>query len=121
MSDGLNPDIVKMMHDGFREIRNQLAASEGKASESRRIMHQNQHQASLALQDLQHRMTAIEGEFAAAKPTLSEFHEIKAQVRGARKFGRWLWAVGTLLLAAAAWLTIKWDAIAGAWRALSGK
>ncbi|WP_289036014.1 hypothetical protein [uncultured Roseibium sp.] len=94
MSDALNTAIMKMMDEGFREVRAMLSEQQASASESWRRVYDK-------LDELQRRVDVVEKSVEASEPTLAEVRLYQQQVKGAGKLGRLLWWAGGGLLTGA--------------------
>ena len=100
----MNDDTVllSMMDRHLTEIRRKMDREADAAAASRSKMHETLGEHSRTLVEMQHRIAAVERSVSEASPTLEEFREYKARVRGAGQLGRTLWQVGALVLSAAA-------------------
>ncbi|MCK7615165.1 hypothetical protein [Roseibium sediminicola] len=125
---GLDPDLVKWLDGKFENLVSKLDESDRRASDSRRDVYLKLEEQGRAILDSQHQIEAVKKDVAqlnssmdAAKPTLEEFSNMKAQATGAGRLGRFFWIVGGFVLFAAAWVVSRWDAILAGLRAFNGK
>ena len=68
------------------------------AKERRRKQYKTQEELNYTLLSINNRLTAVEQSIAESAPTLREFVEYKHKVIGAGLMGKWLWAVGGVLI-----------------------
>lgn len=101
MTDTVNTALMKMMDEGFREVRSILASQQETASESRRRLYAKLEEMSGEVLALKSRVDAVERSIEASGPTLAEVRQYQLQVQGAGRLGRFLWWAGGGLLTAA--------------------
>lgn len=76
-----------------------MILEETKASrDSRKIQYEFMEALRLEVRSISNRVESLEKAVATAQPTISEFVAIKQKVVGAGQAGKWLWAVGVILL-----------------------
>ena len=80
-----------------------ILKGQDRAETSRKELHQSVNILDKKIDGLEYRLSAVETAFRDAKPTIDEFIATKHKVQGAGILGRWIWAVGGVLLGAAAW------------------
>lgn len=100
-----------MLMSRFDEISRRMSEDRQDSADSRRRIYAKLEQQSSILKDVDGRVIKLERSMEAAAPTLAEYGEIKAQVRGAGRLGKLLWGIGGFVLAIAVTLANTWTTI----------
>lgn len=107
-----------MLMSRFDEIGRRMSEDRQDSAESRRRIYSKLEQQSAILKDVDSRVLKLERSMDAAAPTLAEYSDIKAQVRGAGRLGKMLWGLGGFVLAIAVTLANTWSSVSAYLHAL---
>lgn len=109
--EGAPMNAESVILDQLREMRAQIQRVQDDGSERGRLLWAEMNSQGKTLVAIEHRMTAVEGAVAGAKPTLEEYQKRMIQVNAAGWIGHKLWKFGGWLLAAVAGLYAARDQI----------
>ena len=78
-----------------------LVEATNEARQTRKETYQKLELISSDMSEMKNRLNSVESTIAGHSPTIAEFIKVKQQVEGAGKAGKWLWAIGGILIGAA--------------------
>ena len=90
-----------------------VVAGQKEAIEGRRRGYEAQERTEKEVIGITHRLTSVEKSVDSIRPTTAEFERVRNNVMGAGAFGRFLWAFGKGLIAAAAGAVAAYYSLTG--------
>lgn len=86
--------------EGQENLKEAVQSMERSSSNSRKQLHEKVEQIRADVSAQGHRLQNLEKAMSKAEPDLARFRAMEQQAKGAGMFGRWLWWLGGILIAA---------------------
>lgn len=116
MSDGLNDNLAALVLNRLQAIDKTLAEDRRESSASRKKSYERIEEMGegvtllrLDMSEINHRLNKVETAVETLGPQVAEFVTYKSMAEGAGMFGRALWVIGGLVIAAAFAIVTAWQ------------
>jgi|GEM_PF-3270263 Protein of unknown function (DUF1515). len=108
--EGMRNDMSELRRE-VASVRSEISSVREDGSERGRRQWEQMNRHQELLTKLDGRMEKVENDVATAKPTLTEYSNLKLRAEGAGWLGRKLWILATVTISGAAWVYASWDKV----------